>query len=310
VLQNFPGLLFYNPPGVIFQAIHADWPIYPTGHGWLLALRSLANFGGNTKFYQVDDIDKCLLFTIEDPELLRTKNKDVYANDLFHVALWHDDLIELKERGLVTGVETVSDYTYSIRKFENFKTLLGHRNFIEDENGNLLIETREGHVLEYHRPISTSSEDLEESKDLVVLPDKSIQLTAAAFPTLAKSLEEGIHKDVYEIIKPLLKTKSYDDAIRKAVLLVEHSIKVFHATDKYGQDLIKFHVQKLIELNRLKTSFIRCYRGELRSLFKFVRNDYMHNLKTIEQSECSVILYRCSDVYTSFADIKDTIASK
>ena len=58
MLDKFPGFLGYG--GII--AIHADWPTYPGGIGWEIALRELGYFPKGTNFYQIDDIDKCMLF--------------------------------------------------------------------------------------------------------------------------------------------------------------------------------------------------------------------------------------------------------
>ncbi|HYF69071.1 MAG TPA: hypothetical protein VD884_13100 [Ohtaekwangia sp.] len=307
MLRNFPGLLFYTDSYTLLEAIHADWPIYPTGHGWHLALRSLANFAQGTKFYQIDDIDKCLLFTISDPNVLKSKGEDIYGKNLYHVAIWHEDLIELSARGLAVGVTSISDFEFSIRKFNTVKESLGPDNYIEDEDGNLQIKTKNGGFIVYNIPIDTSSEDWQEPKDFVFLPDKTIELTPAAFNTLTSTVGEGVHPDIFAKAAPLLALNFFDTAIREAVLLIEHSIKTVHNTDQYGQKLIDLHIKKILELDKFKTSFIKCYRGELRTLTKYVRNDYMHNQKNIDEDECSILLYRINDVYHWFLHIKEEL---
>jgi len=57
MIDKYTGLLGYG--GII--AIHADWPIYPSGIGWEIALRTLGNFPEGTNFYEIDDIDMCKL---------------------------------------------------------------------------------------------------------------------------------------------------------------------------------------------------------------------------------------------------------
>lgn len=59
-LEDHPGYLGFTSAGVV--AIHADWPVYPVEHGWLVALASLGSFPDGTAFSPLDDIDRCLLF--------------------------------------------------------------------------------------------------------------------------------------------------------------------------------------------------------------------------------------------------------
>ena len=98
--QNHPGYLGFTSQGVI--AIHADWPVYPTEHGWEVALETLGNFPEGTLFKKLDDIDHCYLLLVGDPE----KEKDPYDEKHFHVAIWRDDLLELCRKGLTSGLMT------------------------------------------------------------------------------------------------------------------------------------------------------------------------------------------------------------
>jgi hypothetical protein len=50
--------------GVI--AIHADWPMYPWEHGWLMALVNLCCFPTGTTFTEISDIDLVLLLNAEE----------------------------------------------------------------------------------------------------------------------------------------------------------------------------------------------------------------------------------------------------
>ena len=88
MLEKFPGFLGYD--GII--AIHADWPIYPSGIGWEIALRMMGNFPKGTVFYEIDDIDRCKLLINKPP----TQLKDFYHKSHYQIAIWHLDLIELK----------------------------------------------------------------------------------------------------------------------------------------------------------------------------------------------------------------------
>ena len=47
-MEKSPGFSGYG--NVI--AIHADWPDYPSGIGWVIALLILVSFPAGTKFYE------------------------------------------------------------------------------------------------------------------------------------------------------------------------------------------------------------------------------------------------------------------
>lgn len=74
MLDKFPGFLGYG--GII--AIHADWPNYQGGVGWEIALRELSYHPKGTSFYEIDDIDKCMLFINQDPSALEKATASRY----------------------------------------------------------------------------------------------------------------------------------------------------------------------------------------------------------------------------------------
>jgi hypothetical protein len=101
-LDAHPGLIGPTSQGVI--AIHANWPMYPWEHGWLMALINLCCFPARTTFTEIDDIDRVLLLSAEELAPHDAGN-DLFSPKRFHAAIWHTDLIELARLGYVTGVE-------------------------------------------------------------------------------------------------------------------------------------------------------------------------------------------------------------
>jgi len=97
-IENHPGYLGWTSKGVI--AIHADWPAYAVKHGWRYALMTLGQFPGGTSFRVIDDIDQCFLFIVGLPDDV----DDKFDERHFHVALWHEDALELSNQGYVSGV--------------------------------------------------------------------------------------------------------------------------------------------------------------------------------------------------------------
>ncbi|MEO9871178.1 hypothetical protein [Ekhidna sp.] len=297
-----PGLLHYtenNLPGMM--AIHADWPIYPPGMGWKLALTTMANFPNGTSFYQIDDIDKCILFVDSDPGNLT----DVYDYKNYHLAMWHEDLIELQEMSLIEGVRAISDFEFSMIKFKEIEKVFGPHNKY-DRDGNLLLPLKntEGELAEstYSRPIK--HEDDEHHKTFAKV-ESTVSITPEGFRKVYEIVQElKFHEEIESLVMPFIEIKKYDAAVREASLFLESSIRKLHQTHLYGQRLIEFHIRDVIVKNRENfSSAIKNYRGELRTVFKFIRNDFAHNFKILTEDQCKSIVVRISNVYSEFKEV-------
>jgi hypothetical protein len=82
-LEKHPGYFGITSKGII--AIHADWPMYPSEHGWAEALLAFGSLPRSTPFLQLDDIDQCLLF-VAGP---LSPGQDRFYDRLSYVAAWH-----------------------------------------------------------------------------------------------------------------------------------------------------------------------------------------------------------------------------
>lgn len=299
MLDKFPGFLGYG--GII--AIHADWPIYPRGIGWEFALASLGNFTKNTNFYQIDDIDCCKLFISENPNGF----KDPFNYKYYHIAIWDEDLITLKQKGYITGVLELSDFEYDMKKFEEVKSLL-RGGYVEDADGNidipLLNDKGEVHISKYYKPLSVEDEE-DVYCNRVNIPE-FVKLTDVGFEKmkeLAAIVE--ISPKLSELTEPFVNISRYDTAIREASLFIETEIKNYHnKSNLYGQKLVNYHIDEVVRCNdNFFSSAIKSYRGELRTIFKFVRNDFAHNFKTITQEQFKFLLNRIDSVYREYCEV-------
>jgi hypothetical protein len=100
---------FANHPGFIpcesgFMVLHADWPAYSLGHGIRFALGALADYPIQTQFFPIDNIDGCTLFVVG-----KVAKKDNYDDQLLHIAVWDEDLVELSHMHLLTGLSVSQD---------------------------------------------------------------------------------------------------------------------------------------------------------------------------------------------------------
>lgn len=300
MLDKFPGFLGYG--GII--AIHANWPMYPSGIGWEIALITLGYFPKQTIFYEIDDIDRCKLLINQEPHKLN----DPFDSNHYHIALWHEDLIELKEKGLIEGVIGKSNSEFEMMRFENFKKNLGNHLKL-DESGNVILYTKDnpGKLREskYYKPKSDEEDDDFVFQNCAVIPN-GVSLTENGIKELTKlSNEIRLIETLTILTQPLIDIKRFDTAVREASLLVETQIKEFHKRPSlFGQKLIDFHISEIIKNNdNFYSAAIKCYRGELRTIFKFIRNDFAHNFKVLTEEQCKLILARISDTLSGFNDV-------
>jgi hypothetical protein len=298
MIDRFPGFLGYG--GII--AIHADWPIYPTGLGWEIALKTLGNFPVGTNFYEIDDIDRCKLLLNKVP----SAENDPFDDINFHISLWHEDLIELKQMGFIKGVEEKSDTEFKTIKFEELKNKLGSE---EDDEGNIMIHFKDKagvfHSSKYPRPKTEDEDEPLIYRGFAYIAN-SITLTSSGHRKIAElSHVIKLAEQVEELVNPLLKIDKYDTAIREASLLLESTMKKFHSSNKFGQQLVEFHIKDVVKQNdNFYSAAIKCYRGELRTIFKYIRNDFAHNFRIVSSEQCRLILSKISDVFTQFEEVK------
>jgi uncharacterized protein Ymh len=100
---------FVDRPGFMwtqsgFEVVHAKWPAYPVGHGRRAALYTLAEYPPGTKFFDVDNIDGCTLFSVGS----QRRPAGSGLEHLF-VAVWDEDLRELAKAGLIEGVTDLEE---------------------------------------------------------------------------------------------------------------------------------------------------------------------------------------------------------
>ncbi|GAB3026605.1 hypothetical protein [Spirosoma pulveris] len=299
MLNKFPGYFGYG--GIM--AIHADWPIYPNGIGWQFALKAMGNYPKGTNFYEIDDIDRCKLFISQDPKQLKDPSDAKY----YHVGIWHSDLVELNLKGYVTGVVEMSDYEFEMMRFNQVKKQLG-KNLKEDDEGNIILLTyndrKEVIELKYSKP--EYFEDAHDFIDCVFIPE-SVTLTEEGFEELEKLLNNiNLSEELRRLSEPFINIGRYDTAIRESSLFVEETIKKFHMqNDLYGQRLIDYHINEIINNNEnFNSAAIKSYRGELRTVMKFIRNDFMHNFKILSEAQCKAILSRINELIIEFLEVK------
>jgi hypothetical protein len=289
---KFPGAMFYDN-GTI-EAIHADWPVYPIGHGIDLALENLSYFDLNTRFYVKDDIDKALLFVDKAPS-------EEKAHTYFYLSLWHEDLINLWKEGLIINIQPLTEYQYHKKKFDEIVHLSKDPKF--DQKGHLLIKHKDGLTLTYNKP--TEQEGTNLSYDFAAVPKGYIELTERGKQLiLNQHMVITFDKEINSRIEPLLNIEYFDSAVREAAILLETKIKGYHEkNDLYGWKLINCHYNFLIKKLGYESAYLKCYRNELRTAFTFIRNPYAHNFLITSRNQALFLIKRINQLLVTFNEL-------
>lgn len=244
-LEEHPGFLGCTSHGVI--AIHADWPVYPAGHGIEESLWSLGQFPQQSVFSRIDNIDGCWLYVLADA----TTKADPFSDTRFHVALWEEDVNDLFEGAFVASNGSDDWFAEAAR----------------------------------------------------------LRLTTAGWrevDTLASSERVVLHSLILERAVPIADIGHYDAAVREACVALESVLREIVGSRKYGQPLIEEFIAAL-PTPPFIAAYNKVMRSDLRSAFKFIRNDYAHNLRVIDGTQCRVVLARLSVVFDSVEAAKQTL---
>jgi hypothetical protein len=284
-------------PGYQFtsEAIHADWPIYPAGHGPDCALETLCCFPRGTHFRAIDDIDRCLLL-IAVEQIHRRHAAEEYSERHHHVALWHKDLRLLRDEGWLDGfkphptAEELQQYWVTVA--ESMPT--GVRAAAVDH----------AKAFDWEGASRDAAEQDEVSSAMIV--KEGLSVTPAGWKALDESAARtlDIHQYFADRVQPLLTIGFYDSAVREAAILLESDLRARTGTDLFTQELVRYYIEKVVSEAGMMGAFQRHLRSELRTVFSFVRNEFAHNIVTLDPGRCYALLRRISAIY-AMLDVAD-----
>lgn len=281
-------------------SIHAIWEIYPTEQGWEEALGSFGQFPQDSIFTLKSDIDRCFLFQLDF-----SKIKGSFAKKcVFYVSVWHEDVIKLLDAGYVTGASKITEREQMRRQNEYLKQF-----FVSPDGYVYTKPTEDG--TQRRTKFADLENDLENYDDddetWAVISESGLVVTEAGFKALRELMgrdRENLQSDILSRVIPIVDIGLYDTAIREACLILENRLRELTSSDLYVENLVKHFISKLKESGQYFFADMKVIDGQLRSVFKFVRNDYMHNLKTITEEQCYAILGRLSVILRNLEDIE------
>jgi hypothetical protein len=292
-LFEHPGFMNYDG---LFEILHADWPVYPPGHGWQLALAGLAVFPDHVSFQQIDEIDKCVLFVARNVGRPFEPGSNPHDFHYFHVAVWEEDLLELHRRGAIRGISLISEYEAAMSLYEQRSTWL-----VRSEKGTRQLNLPKPEREDYEDFLGNPTSKLQvASRGISVTPEGSEALRRLAPPV------DQLPRLIGDRVKPLLAISYHDTAVRDASIILESQLREVNGSSSFGQMLVNEYYEFLCARNNGRpTALFKVLRGELRTIFKFVRNDYAHALHDITESQCCMLLDRISQALNVVTHIEE-----
>lgn len=276
-------------------AIHARWPAYPAGSGPAYALETLCCFPPGTHFTPIDDIDLCFLFSAVE-YLDKSHRDDRFATSHHHIALWHDDLRLLRKRGWLSG------FRPDATGHELRSSMLS---FVSDADRRAVEEALRNH--DWDEAATIEAKELSASK----IEPSGLMVTPDGWGALEKFAagSSDVHEHLASRISPLLDIGFHDTAIREAALFLETELARRTGTHLYGQQLVGQYLKEIVQKAGADGAFQRHLRSELRTVFKFVRNEFMHNLVQLDRSRCVALLHRISAIYEMLDEADQGVGS-
>lgn len=301
-LLDHPGYLGVTSRGVI--AIHADWPIYPIDHGIASALRGLASYPLGTRFRLIDDIDRCALLVAED---FLVPDTEVTDSRNWHVAVWHEDILDAADAGYLTGIERLSEREYESRRREELREAVrsaaraaGEDIGTADPLSLLRVEIN-GQFVRLGLPDAVDDEE-EESPTrhdwLGTRAGESIVLTAAGLTAVEQLIaaDLAIPDHARGRLDHLLERGQFDTAIRELGAFLETEMRsVIGDSNAYGLRLVEAYIGALGSSGTVLAAHLKIVRAELRTCLRFIRNGFAHAIVDLERPRALALISRLSD---------------
>jgi hypothetical protein len=258
----------------------------------------LGIFPAGTQFRAIDDIDRCLLFV--DRTHSRFAEADAYDSRNLHVALWHDDLLELGRRGLATGITGITELTWRLNRYRGIAGLAPARSSAEAQDGlpELFTQVPAGDFV----PLPQPSEDDYDDEELEwALADIPIAVTPDGWRDLEQLLASTIEipPKLVDRVGSLIEGRQYDTLVREVGAALETEMRMHLGSERYGVNLIEDFVTHLRASGGFLDAHLKILRIELLTAFKFERNLYAHRLVDVPQPQGLALTARFLALYST-----------
>jgi hypothetical protein len=206
-----------------------------------------------------------------------------------HVAVRLEELLELDDRQLVVGVEI--ERSLSTEQL-HLKRTLGPDLYDRVVSGEEILGVmRDGEFTPMNLPMEDdlSDEDVWEGLDhrtperVAIFEGSKIHLTETAWLEVERVAKSAlvIPPSIQDRVSVMLQAGLFDSSVRDLGAALETRMRSVTGTESYGQKLVDQYVQLLLNNGTFLPARVRSLRQELRTIFKFVRNEFAHALQDV-----------------------------
>lgn len=299
--EDYPGYLGRTSK-YLLVALHADWPAYPVDHGWETALFYLCSFPEGTTFVVVDDIDRCLLLRADYP-IKHPKAKRIEM----HVAVWHEDMLDLASRGLVAGAEFGNERDWRSLERSKLRESIRARPADRDWTGvdprdTLYMQHPDGSMVRLVLPSLDMHDDAPDDKSWFLATSDGLEITGEGHQTLSDLAVEGPVELPYALshkVTYLLDGGLLDTAVREVSVALEAAMKARTGANSFGRRLVRDFFDALRDEGRWLTSALRTDETEITAAFQFVRNEFAHNTVALTSRQARALVLRMAHALTT-----------
>jgi len=118
---------------------------------------------------------------------------------------------------------------------------------------------------------------------------------ASLYFELSKDFQPGVANKIEDLVLQ----RHYDTAVRESALLLEVHLQELTGLAEFGQNLLNacFGAKGLLLPRRLTNRERLALRARFRQYFRYVRNEFAHNFKSLSLLTTCRLLTRCSYLY-------------
>jgi hypothetical protein len=126
---------------------------------------------------------------------------------------------------------------------------------------------------------------------------KVTETGAAALRSLLSEEFSHAPQDFLDHVQPILSINKTDTAVREACVLLESTMRQRIGSSEFGQQLVNEFCRRLLQRDAIP-ALVKPFKAELRNAFRYIRNDYMHNVRPLELDESKALLMRIARLYS------------
>jgi hypothetical protein len=235
----------------------------------------------------------------------RSSTRDAFDEANFHVAAWHEDLLDLSSREFITGVRRITELTHRLNVLRQAASLPEVSEWSEEAAAELpkFFGGVDGEMTPM--PVPTNDWYDNEDRSWAMQAGDGLSVTDAGWTEVERILAEAIDvpDELVGRLEGLLDRDQFDTVVREMGAALETLMREHLTATAYGHSLIEEFIDTTRSSGQFIDAFLKVLRTELRTAFKFERNMYAHRLVEVPRAQGLAIASRFFLLYQTLASL-------